>query len=263
MQETMDKVDAHQESLSLQAYIENYSTGVAVMVTKGLRPDQVQMTSDLDPSFQLVVAQAFPVHNRVSHAVTTTSLSSLVSSIKESRLKSKEIINNMNMLANDDDKKRYLLQQFALNTLSSFRKIIAQGPFWPQSKRFFRLYQVTWLTYICMILVPLYFIFISLFVFLFGVSIGPEKSSLWLLTCSLAIIQELIFIKPLVAWTKHILLPGIVHDDVNLIYETLGSKAKLVMLRTNGLMKNANARIQHVRIPSFNISFPYILYSVS
>lgn len=259
MQETMDKVDARQESLSLQSYIENYSTSVATMVTDGLRVGQVQMTSDFDPSLQLVVAQAFPVHNRLSHAITTTSLSSILSSIENSRLKSREIIDNMNMLTNDDDKKSYLLQQFALNSLSSFRKIIAQGPFLPQSKPFFRLYKVSWLTYICLVLVPLYFIFISLFVFLFGVSIGPEKSSLWLLTCSLAIIQELIFIKPLVAWTKHILLPGIVHDDVKLIYNTLGSKAKLIMLRTHGLMNNANARIQHVSNASFNIYFHDVL----
>ena len=36
------------------------------------------------------------------------------------------------------------------------------------------------MTYICLFIVPAYFLFVALYVFLFGVSLGPEKTNTWL-----------------------------------------------------------------------------------
>ena len=74
----------------------------------------------------------------------------------------------------------------------------------------------------------------------------------------LSIAQDLIIMKPLVLWAKSVFLTGIISKDVHGIMELLQTRAKLVMLRTTGLMKNANARIQHV-----SYTYPSLIYHLA
>jgi hypothetical protein len=87
---------------------------------------------------------------------------------------------------------------------------------------------------------------LALFVFLFGVQIGAQQTYVWLLGAVIAMLQELLLLRPAFVWVKTILLPSAVSEDVQMVYTTLMKRTNFIMLRKYGLMKDANSRIQHV-----------------
>ena len=63
-------------------------------------------------------------------------------------------------------------------------------------------------------MLPLYFIAAITFIFLFGVSIGPEAAEQWLLgaLCSIAI--DIFILQPMKIWLKYVVLASIAEGEV-------------------------------------------------
>jgi hypothetical protein len=256
MQETIDKVDVPGEAAELRKYIELYCTNISAALSKdsfvtttkkfNSTSSKLKESETFAKAVQMMTSQSYLSHDKVSHAVTTTSLPYLMNRINESREETNRIVNTLKSMKSNVERRQYLLQQFAVCTLSGYHRKIASQSFESDLKVLHRRQKITLFTYFCVLFVPVYLVFVVLFVFLFGVSIGPEKSNLWLLSALTTILQELILMKPLFTWAKSIFLPSIVIDNVNNVYSNLKKRAKLVMLRHTGLLRTSNARIQHV-----------------
>ncbi len=89
----------------------------------------------------------------------------------------------------------------------------------------------------------------SIFLYLFGDSIGSEKLLLWLLSLGLALAIEFLLMKPVLILIRSIFLPALIFQDVHQIVKGLLKRARLILLRTSGILRNANCSIQHVSVP--------------
>jgi hypothetical protein len=84
-----------------------------------------------------------------------------------------------------------------------------------------------------------------LFVFSAGVRIGPKAETQWALSVVFAVLLEALILLPLRIWFKSVVLAGIIGEDVDRLYDVLKQRSKMIMLRSSGLMRNANCLIQH------------------
>lgn len=84
----------------------------------------------------------------------------------------------------------------------------------------------------------------SFYVFLFGVSIGPNQTKLWLMGSFQSFILDVVILTPMKVWVKWIALAVISADLVRSVHHITKTKAKLVLTRRWGLMYHANSLIQ-------------------
>lgn len=195
--------------------------------------------------------QREPAENKASHAVVTTSIPELKELITDARTVSEQIVRDMMPMQNDAEREVYLLQRFVVHTLSAYRKYIAASMFQLNPKLDFRGFKPTFYSYFCAVAVPTYFLFVTLFVFLFGLSIGPGQSSIWLFMVFLSLFQDILVMKPFISWYKAVIVSGMIQESVKQVYIELGKKAVAIMHRQRA-PSNAKEvmehRIQHVRI---------------
>ena len=255
----MDNVPTYEEAQNLKKYMEDsmleLSESVQNSITQqydkanvvGLEQDSVLNETDWKHFDKELSVQAFNVkHTLASHAVSTVDVHSLRKLIEQSKSEAKNIIRVINSLPTEKQKKEYILRAFCVSTLTSYRKLIAQYSFQANPKIMAKSYQKTKWGYLAVVFVPLYFLFIALFVFIYGVSIGPEATYAWLVGAFVCMAIELLIFRPALVLTKSIFLPSFVSKDVQVVYSTLAKRTRFIMLRRYGLMKHANSRIQHV-----------------
>ena len=269
MRNLMDNVPTYEEAQNLKKYMEDsmleLSESVQNSITQqydkanvvGLEQDSVLNETDWKHFDKELSVQAFNVkHTLASHAVSTVDVHSLRKLIEQSKSETKNIIQVINSLPTEKQKKEYILRAFCVSTLTSYRKLIAQYSFQANPKVVAKSYQKTKWGYLAVVFVPLYFLFIALFVFIYGVSIGPEATYAWLVGAFVCMAIELLIFRPALVLTKSIFLPSFVSKDIQVVYSTLAKRTRFIMLRRYGLMKHANARIQHVSCVFYSTYIP-------
>jgi hypothetical protein len=128
--------------------------------------------------------------------------------------------------------------------LSGFRRKLAYRYFFTEAENF-EASQRSSARYVCLAALPLYFLFTALFVFLFGVRIGAAATYQWLRGCVVAMLTDIIILQPLKIWIKWIVLAAGAANHVRVLHGLLRERAKTIMLRKTGLLKQANSLIQH------------------
>jgi hypothetical protein len=187
---------------------------------------------------------------RVSHLLSgETSVTSLTRGIRKARLGCEKMCAKMAKMPNDTERSEYLLRKFTLHVLSEYHQSIA-GRFFAvfvkgavdgeiDSSRF---------SFLCVCLLPCYLVFEALYIFLFGISIGPRATRAWLVNVCVTFLHSLLIIRPITIWAKALSLSSIVRVDISTLYEHLSTISRIVLNRQVGYMKYANCRIQHVNI---------------
>ena len=87
--------------------------------------------------------------------------------------------------------------------------------------------------------------FMALYVFLFGVTLGPRATKQWLIGEILSFIMDLCLLLPMRILAKSVALSSVVSGDVQELYDLIAKRSRLVMLRRAGTIKYANSMIQH------------------
>jgi hypothetical protein len=187
---------------------------------------------------------------RVSHLLSgEISVPSLTRSIRKARSGCEKMCAKMSRMPNDTERSEYLLRKFTLHVLSEYHQSIA-GRFFAvfvkgavdgeiDSSRF---------SFLCVCLLPCYLVFESLYIFLFGVSIGPRATRAWLVNVCVTFLHSLLIIRPITIWAKALSLSSIVRVDISTLYDHLSTISRIVLNRQVGYMKYANCRIQHVNV---------------
>ena len=247
MKTLMDDVSTAEEAKHLKEYIqkvidnatnEHHIRKEHVAAANGKSIVDVMRGTNVNTMYQ----------NYASHAIITTNEAEIIKIIDHVKKEAKVIKETLKKMDNLDEMREYLLQKFCVHTLTSFRRTIASHSFKPHPKVIAQRYKRTLFGLFSFIFIPCYFLFIALFVFLFGVQIGPQQTYAWLLSALISLLQELLLVRTVFVWTKTIILPSAVKQDVQTVYTTLMKRTNFVMLRKYGLMKDANARIQHVSL---------------
>jgi hypothetical protein len=94
-------------------------------------------------------------------------------------------------------------------------------------------------------LLLLYVLFLILFVYIYGLGIGSNATLIWLQISLVALLLDMCFLIPFKIWLKHVGVAMIVSTDVRMLHYLLRSRARAIMLRRAGLIRNANALVQH------------------
>jgi hypothetical protein len=190
---------------------------------------------------------------RVSHLIAASTVSTpsgtkqLTKLITKSRKGCDHMLTRLSKMPNDNERSEYLMRKFCLHILSDYHQSIAG--------RFFSVFikgtvdgeiESSKLSLVCVVLLPCYMVFMALYVFLFGVSIGPRASRMWLINVCVTFLHSLLIIRPITIWAKALSLSSIVRVDIHTLHDHLEKIARIVMNRQVGYMKYANCRIQHV-----------------
>ena len=251
MKRLMDDVPTEQEAKNLKEYINEVINGRNEQRIHNEHATDAKGKSIVDVLRGTNVNTMY--QNYASHAIITTNEAEIAKIIEHVKKEEKVIIETLEKMDNRDEMREYLLQKFCVHTLTSFRRTIASHSFKPHPKVVAERYQRTLFGLFSFICVPCYFLFVALFVFLFGVQIGPQQTYAWLLSALISLLQELLLVRTAFVWTKTIILPSAVKQDVQTVYTTLMKRTNFVMLRKYGLMKDANARIQHVSLIFYSL----------
>jgi hypothetical protein len=99
--------------------------------------------------------------------------------------------------------------------------------------------------YSCVILLPLALAVMAYFVYRFNLLIGSRATNLWVLVTCLVIVQDLLVLQPLKILLNWWIITKSVAADARELVERLCLRSKLVMMRTTGLMRDADALVQH------------------
>jgi hypothetical protein len=95
------------------------------------------------------------------------------------------------------------------------------------------------------IALPVIVIVLLYYVYLFNLSIGSRATSMWLVVTFYGLGQDIVLLQPLKVWINTIAVNGSVSAEVRGLCEGLSRKARLYLMRTHGMMRDADALVQH------------------
>jgi hypothetical protein len=91
----------------------------------------------------------------------------------------------------------------------------------------------------------LYALFIVLFVYLYGLTIGSLGTTVWLQIAFISLFIDIFYLIPLKIWVRRVGIVSAVNLDVRVLHGLLRERAKAILMRRAGLMRNSNALVQH------------------
>jgi hypothetical protein len=196
----------------------------------------------------LNLAEVVAASTRHSHHVDEfTPEAVLLQQVYTSRVEAEKIVGNMDRMHSDADRGKYLLQCFSTNMFVGFQRNIAARVFQdPDTKGDHSLLHISWVTYMCLVLLPAYTIFLLLYIFLFGVGLGAKSTNSWLIGASVAFIQELLLLLPVKIFMSKVIVPSVIVKDLEHIHAGLDHRSKLIIMRSKGVLTHSNDRVQHL-----------------
>jgi hypothetical protein len=180
------------------------------------------------------------------HFMDQLSAEKLTKKIERTRQREAEILNMLDHTVSVTARNKILMQQFVANLLSGFRKQIALQFFEYSSRESAHGTEIGWYHYFSLIVFPIYLFGTCFYIFLFGVQLGSHTTNNWLLGGLVSILEDMFLLIPLKLYLKWIAMSQVIIPDVQVIYQHLQRKVRLIMLRSGGLIKNANGMIHHL-----------------
>lgn len=240
MRRNMDDLSVHDEALRLCAEESEHAIKYSIVPEhfRGLIQD-AEILHSLNVSKQLSHHYTADDRNNVKRTEKR---------IAKTRAKAEQIIKTLEECTTDFEREVVLVRQFQCTLLSNFRQYISQR-FYDQGylrEEALKKAEITIFHYISLVLLPLYVLFTCLFVFLFGVRMGPATTYLWLKGGLIAFSMELALLKPVKITLRSIVLSQVIFPDIRVVHEHLINRARLVMARTRGLIRTHSDRIQHL-----------------
>jgi hypothetical protein len=194
-----------------------------------------------------VQQQNVTVSNLFSHNFTNNeSLEQLEKKVEAARKQEAEIMELLEHATTTQGRNRILMNHFCATLLPGFRHSIGMKVFRYTAREASFGLKLGRYHYFSLVVFPCYIIGTCFYVYLFGVRIGGHNTISWLQGNLVSLAQDLFLILPFRLYIKWIAMSSIIVQDVNIIYDHLRDKAKLLTMRSRGLMKNANAKIHHL-----------------
>jgi len=95
------------------------------------------------------------------------------------------------------------------------------------------------------VLSALFFIFCIVATVYLGAEIGSRATTVWLTVLLTAIIEDVIFIQPVVIFFSWVAIPSTIASEASLLVQQFMFKSRLVLMRTKGMLRETNALVQH------------------
>lgn len=173
------------------------------------------------------------------------SVNVLTQKLSHAREHSTYIQSQMSLIEGEDAQEIYLFYHFLLSSLSGVRRYVAERILFPEpilteekheGQKMYRLVSI--------VLLPIYFLALTSYIFLFGVRIGSKATTLWLLGSFGSLVMEVFLLSPSKIWIKKIAVAKIA--NIQDIHAIIRDRSVTIMKRKEGLMRFATAQIQHL-----------------
>ena len=191
----------------------------------------------------------------------TTSATVIQSRIEDVRNETATMRKEMEELPSQEERELYMIKQFIVTLFTGHERAIA-------SRYFLRDYQlkrtdfVRYQEYFCLLFLPMYMALLIYYIYVFNLSIGSKATDIWLIVTFLAFAQDVFVLYPTKIWVNWIVINNAVSESVRDICERLIARSRLILMRTSGVMRNANALVQHFN-PACRLARMYPQYPIS
>jgi hypothetical protein len=147
----------------------------------------------------------------------------------------------LEQMSTEEEQEMYLMRHFIVDIFDGPRRGVV-------SRHFLETYntrrKVHW-EYCSIIFLPIMLAIMIYYVYVFNISIGSRSTNLWLVVVSINFVQDVFFLKPLKLWINFVLINGSVSHEVRDLCLKLSRRSKLIMMRTHGMVRDADALVQH------------------
>jgi hypothetical protein len=169
------------------------------------------------------------------------SIESLCREIDYARHRAIILSNELDLLGSDEAKELKLMRYFLADLFWSPHRHVAYKQFLqPNSVPFSEM-----ISSFLLVVISSYFGIMIFFLVKFNSTLGSRSMQLWLLSTFLAVIQDVLFVKPLTIWLNSVVINGTVSVYIRDVVENLSFRSRLIVMRTFGVMRDADALVQH------------------
>lgn len=168
----------------------------------------------------------------------------LLKKINLARRRTAKIVKDMKHLKTDKEREMYLVQRFIVETMSGFKKSIAQQYFFKNIDSSENCHKFR-LRLFCLLALCFMILIVFAFLFYFGVYVGQRASGTWLICIGIALFEDVFVLQPLKIWVKWIVITAPAVKEVNLILAGLRDRVKYILVRKTGLMNTVHSSVQH------------------
>lgn len=170
----------------------------------------------------------------------------ILSSIREARRSAKQMVKEMNNMKEDEDREVFLLKNFLVDRFRGPRRTIAvrylftAPPLGAAQK-----YTLLLIGFICLILLPIIFALYLYVTWTYTKYIGTRAIPLWSQVLTVSILLDIFILQWFVIWIKASVVEaafGVEMSRYDKFFRRLG---RLILLRTGGLLREANAAVHH------------------
>eukprot|EP00981_Chlorochromonas_danica_P004712 scaffold946_cov171-Ochromonas_danica.AAC.12 len=168
-----------------------------------------------------------------------------------------------------DQREPFLLRSFIVNCFQGADRLVVENFFFPPHLTFSPSLESSIFCYGGLIV---WFGILAVFlvlIMILGKELGSRALDLWAAVIVVAFVEEIFLLEPVSLWMQFNVIGGSVSADVRSVSEQLLIRSRLILLRTSGLLREANALVQHFNpacraarmFPSWPIS--RLLFSVN
>jgi hypothetical protein len=150
----------------------------------------------------------------------------------------------MEVMESVEEQEKYLMRQFIVNSFPTIQRGVV-GRYFLKEYNLKRTEFVKNMERASLVFLPLFIGFLIFYVYQFNLSIGSRSTNMWLAVTFIGLVQDIILLQPTKIFINFIVINGNVAHDVRQLCERLSKRSKLIMMRTHGMMRDADALIQH------------------
>ena len=202
------------------------------------------------------------MHN---HA-TPEGKSLIVRQIKRCRQRADDAKNELRQITLSYEKDRFLINKFIIESYCGYRKRICESILFHPTIISMRRADNRYLQFAGIWFLPVFFLGTIIYTYFAGSALGYEhcsiygrnartyhwgcdqwnpKTTLWVSVMAMVLFFDVCVLQPLKILIKWVYLPWQAKEDYTFLHKSLAARAKGILSKKVGLMKNANSLIQH------------------
>jgi hypothetical protein len=166
--------------------------------------------------------------------------------VAKTRKETEKVLRELDRAKDNDERESVLLKAFFIGTLTKFQRDLASQfmPLRVEKTQNFTNREIR-VQILSLVLLVTYILAVSLYIFLFGIAIGPKATNLWLIGAFISLAQEVFILKPFRLWMRSVFIASYGGDHIHVVCGLLRERSVRIMKRKETLMSEYSALIQH------------------
>lgn len=189
-------------------------------------------------------ASDYNIFHLFHYSFRTFSTRAVTRKVTHARDRAVELKKEVDLIQDSEEKETFMMRHFIVDHFKGHQKNIV-AKYFLRDYNFRRTENTIYVEYFSLVFLPVMFAVIIYYIYVFNLSIGSRATNMWLLVVSINFLQDVFFVVPLKIWINYVIVNGNVSTDVRELCERLCARSKVILMRTHGMMRDADALVQH------------------